>query len=93
MIIPINDEYQIASDSRCWMIRRRVRRKGKVTWEPYKWYATVESCVNGLGQQMVRDSKADNVVDAVRDVERVCSELSMALAPHFDVRPKAAAND
>ena len=89
MIIPINDEYQIASDSRCWMIKRRVRRKGQITWEPFKWYATVESCVNGLGQQMVRDSKADNIVDAVRDVEHVCSVLSAALSPQFEIKQRA----
>ena len=69
------------------MIKRRVRRQGQITWEPFKWYATVESCVNGLGQQMVRDSKAEKIVDAIRDVEHVCSVLSAALSPQFEIKP------
>ncbi len=91
MEIQINEKYRIASGSRCWMIKHPVLRGGKISWEPCKWYDTVESCVNGLGQQMVRDSNAQSVVEAIKDVERVCTQLSSALSPQFEVKRRTAA--
>ncbi len=86
MIILINDRHRIASDQYAWSIQKPVRRKGKISWESFRWYATAEQAVNGLVELMVRLSDAETLIEAIQDVNRICSELSSALTPEFAVR-------
>ena len=86
MNIPINDKYRIASNKHSWAIQKPIRRKGKDSWESFRWFATAEQAVNGLGELMVRLSKAETLVEAIDDVNRIGTGLSRALTPEFEVR-------
>ena len=86
MNIPINDKYRIASNKHSWAIQKPIRRKGKASWESFRWYATAEQTVNGLAELMVRLSKAETLVEAIDEVNRICTELSTALTPKFEVK-------
>ena len=84
MMIPINDQLRIKSDSRQWMIERKRTRKGKESWEARLYFGTLEACLKDLGELMVRTSKANTLVDALKEVEKVTATLSQALTPQID---------
>ena len=79
MIIPVNEQYRIATDPYQWMVEKARIRNGKKDWEPKLFYPTFESALKGLGELMVRLSDAETLVDAIRDVEKVSTTLSQAL--------------
>ena len=85
MVIPINEHYQIASDSRQWMIQESRMRNGESVWQPKFYFGTIESAVKELGELMVRTSDAETLVDALADVEKVTTTLSQALTPHSEL--------
>ena len=85
MILPIDDQFRIASDSRQWMIQEPRMRNGELVWEPKLYFGTIESAVKELGELMVRTSDAQTLVDALVDVEKVKTTLSQALTPHSEL--------
>ena len=64
MIIPVNEQYRIASDSLQWIVQKARTRNGKKDWAPKLFYPTLESALKGLGELMVRLSDAQTLVDA-----------------------------
>ena len=62
MIIPINDKYRLKSDEYQWIIERKRTRKGEEDWQARLFYPTVKAAVQGLGELMVRQSKANTLV-------------------------------
>ena len=86
MIIPINARYRIVSDEYQWIIQRIRTRKGKEDWQARLYYPTLKAAVEGLGELMVRQSKADTLVSALAAVEEVATQLSQALTPKIDVK-------
>ena len=93
MVIPINEHYQIASDSRQWMIQEARTRNGETVWQPKYYFGTIESAVKELGELMVRTSDAQTLVDALADVEKVTTTLSQALTPHSELILEAMAKE
>ena len=81
MIIPINDKYRLKSDEYQWIIERKRTRKGREDWQARLFYPTVKAAVQGIGELMVRQSKANTLVDALEAVENVATTLSQALTP------------
>ena len=86
MIIPINARYRIVSDEYQWIIQRKRTRKGKEDWQARLYYPTLKAAVEGLGELMVRQSKADTLVSALAAVEEVATQLSQALTPKIEVK-------
>ena len=84
MMIPINDRFRINSDSRQWMIQRRRTRNGKEKWESRLFFPTLQGAVKDLGELMVRESKANTLVDALEAVEKVTTTLCQALTPQLE---------
>ena len=65
MIIPINARYRIVSDEYQWIIQRIRTRKGKEDWQARLYYPDLKAAVEGLGELMVRQSKADTLVQCI----------------------------
>ena len=86
MIIPINARYRIVSDEYQWIIQRIRTRKGKEDWQARLYYPTLKAAVEGLGELMVRESKADTLVSALAAVEEVATQLSQALTPKIEAK-------
>ena len=86
MIIPINTQYRIVSDEYQWIIQRIRTRKGKEDWQARLYYSNLKAAVEGLGELMVRQSKADTLVSALVAVEEVATQLSHALTPKIEVK-------
>ena len=93
MIIPINEEFRIATDPNQWMVEKARTRKGNREWEAKLFYPTFESALKGLGELMVRLSDAETLVDAIRDVEKVSTTLSQALTIRIDGLEEAQSQD
>ena len=61
MIIPINEQYRLTSDEFQWIIQKRRTRKGKKDWEARLYYPSLKAAVEGLGELMARQSKANTL--------------------------------
>ena len=61
MLIPINDQFRIKSDSMQWMIQTRRSRNGKPSWESKLFFPTLQGAINELGELMVRESKVQTL--------------------------------
>ena len=79
MILPIDDQYRIASDSRQWMIQEPRTRNGETEWESRYYFGTLESAVIELREVMVRTSDGETLADGLADIEKVTTTLSRAL--------------
>ena len=86
MIIPINTQYRIVSDEYQWIIQRIRTRKGKEDWQARLYYPDLKAAVEGLGELMVRQSKADTLVSALAALGEVATQLSQALTPKIEVK-------
>ena len=93
MLIPINERYQIASDTGQWMIQEARKRNGETVWQSKYYFGTFKSALNELGELMVRASDAETLVDALADVEKVTTILSQALTPHSESILEAMAKE
>ena len=89
MILPVDDEFRIASDKNQWIIQKAGKRKrnGKevTEWCSESYYPTFESAVGELAQRMVRESDAVGFAEALVEVENVVTTLSRALPTQFKV--------
>ena len=79
MLIQINHQFRIKSDSMQWMIQRRRSRNGKQIWESKLFFPTLQGAINELGELMVRESQVQTLADALVAVENVTTTLSQAL--------------
>ena len=93
MIIPVNEQYRIATDLYQWMVERARTRNGTKEWEPKLFYPTFETALKGLGELMVRLSDAQTLVDAIDDVEMVSTTLSQALTIRIEGLKEAQSQD
>ena len=84
MIIPINERYRIVSDEYQWIIQKKRNRKGREDWESKLFFGTFEAAAKELGELLVRRSKANTLVDALAEVEKVATTLSQALTPQIE---------
>ncbi len=83
MIVPINEQYRIASDRYQWIIQKKRSRKGEDDWDPQTFHPTIDSALQSLGELMVRQSKAETLADALDDVRSITTRLSLALTPQL----------
>ena len=86
MIIPINARYRIVSDEYQWIIQRIRTRKGKEDWQARLYYLTIKAAVEGLGELMVRQSKADTLASALAAIEEVGTQFSQVLTPKIEAK-------
>ena len=97
MLIQINDQFRIKSDSMQWMIQRRRTRNGKQSWESKLFFPTLQGAINELGELMVRESQAQTLADALVAVENVTTVLFQALTTRLegvsDIGEKEVNND
>jgi len=91
MILPIDDNWRIKSDSYCWHIQKyqgipdKGKFKGIPQWKSLRYYQSLAKAVHGLAELelMTGDTKTlAEALDAVRDVSE---RLSRALTPHIEI--------
>lgn len=89
MILPIDEKYRIKATKRSWDIQVLYIIKGEEVWKEIGFhYSSLESCVNGLAQLMLRTSDAETLAEALEEVKRVSDTLSRALSPEYEVTAK-----
>ena len=87
--IQITDKLAIASDSIQWMIQKPIEtniKNGdgevidkKAAWTGFEFYGSLESCVKGLGDHMLRNSNSRSYGDLVK----AASDISLLLGQKF----------
>ena len=84
MIIQIDEQYRVTTDPYQWIIQKRRFRKGEEDWECLTYHPSLDSAIQGLRDHLVRDSDAQTVADALRDISHIDTTLSQALTPRFE---------
>ena len=83
MIIPIDEEWRIATDPMNWIVQRqkKVKREGVyvMEWHNKAYLGSFKQSVEWLAKRLVRESDAVGLVNAIDAVQKVCDRLSNAL--------------
>ena len=68
MIIPIDAKTRIVGTKRAWELQRTRTRDGELTWEPYKWFTTFRSALEGAVHREIRVHPAHGLSEAIEAV-------------------------
>ena len=83
MIIPVDDQYRIISNSRQSIDQRRRKRtrnaEDTMEWRGARFFSSLEAAVIGVGERLLKESKATCPTGALADVKRIAEALSQAL--------------
>jgi len=79
--IPVTDNYALGADVHSWQVLKRHVRKGKSTWEPVTWHATLPQAATSLRDRLVRLSGAQTLEEALTTIDDASSTVSRAIAP------------
>ena len=93
MIIPINQQYRIATDPYQWIIQKKRTRCGEEEWRAETYHPTFESALQSLGELLVRQSNAETLADALVEVRNVATQLSQALTIRIEGLEEAQSQD
>lgn len=85
MIVKVNKNYRIRSDSKQWITERRVKVKDKTIWRGLGYYINFASAISGLSEYRIRkiDDKltVNQILEALKhirqDAEKVCMEFNV----------------
>lgn len=95
MKIPLNDDYQLASDKYQWMVQKKDgqhtkgKLRGQTKWKSLSYHPTATKAINHHADVMFRTSDAKSVDEAIKEAKRIATELTEALqAPEFEVHIK-----
>ena len=88
MFIQIDDKYALATDSSQWKIQ--IKREPhpssivKSEWVALSFHHTFKSAIESLARRKIRLSDAQNLEDAIKDVQKIGEELSAVFDKSFD---------
>ena len=90
MILPLDDDWRIASDPHTWMVQRRKvfkvgKRAGDVEWESVEWYPTLEMAVVGSCERRCREISTETWVDSLAEFRRLHGDVTR-LAREFRIQ-------
>ena len=86
MFIKINNNWAIGSDENSWIVKKYNQpcdSQPDGYWENKTWHTKFEDAIKSLARRQIRLSEADNLVDAIKDTQKVAQELSSALDAEF----------
>ncbi len=61
MIVQLDPKTRIVGTERAWELQRPHKRKGKVTWEPYKWFTSFGSALEKAVHRDIRIHPANRM--------------------------------
>lgn len=67
MIIPVDENFRLASDALCWKVEKRSTCKGQDIWQPIS----------------ARLCEAETLEDALKAVDEIADKLTRALTPRL----------
>ena len=85
MLIKINDEYAVQSDTSCWAICKWKNRSSGGNFEQISWHHTFSDAVSSLARRMVRLSGAESLEEAIKDASHVKDTIRQALEPTYKI--------
>lgn len=86
----LNEEYRITSDSRQWIIQKRIIHKDKNNtsedWESKLYYTTLPMAVQQVYWRFLREIEADNILDFVNESKEILNDLCKTFNPLLDIK-------
>ena len=87
MKFKINEKYIVKSDNHNWILQV-VRSESEDNGDQYHnyYYNNLNTLINSLIARGIRNSDAETLKDALKDVERIVNDVTKAFEPEFEVR-------
>jgi len=86
--IPVDANYGLGCDERCWKILKLVTRKRKglevKEWKAVKWYSNLNNALNGLMNFKLRVSGIETFGALQKEQEKILAELSETFYLYID---------
>jgi len=82
MEIRIDDEFQIATDSRNWMIQKKTLVKNEIYWESIAYFGSLRHAVKYLAEYQIRALELSDVNKIINAIDSIQFVLSKALKPY-----------
>jgi hypothetical protein len=92
MNIDLGNGYRLGADSRQWIIQKKAMRKNKKTgvieecWDNMTYHGTPTQAVNFHADRLLRASDANTLGEALKECNRITTELTDALTIHIQVK-------
>ncbi len=89
MNILLNDGYRLSADKYQWMIQKKKKnpdKDGNEVWESMSFHPTPEAAIKHHANLLVRTSEAETLQEALDQIDRVISSLTLALNGNFEVK-------
>ena len=83
MIIQIDEKTRIKGTSRCWELQRHRRYKGRMKWEPYKWFPSFRQAVADAVHREIRVHPARTLADAIDGVADVVQKYEQLIPSEY----------
>ena len=91
MILPIDDNWRIKSDSYCWHVQKYMGiptsgvMQGKEHWKSIRYYQSLAKAAHGLAELELMSGDTKTLAEALDAVRTLSERLSMALTPHIEI--------
>lgn len=88
-LIQLDRNNAIKSDSQAWTLcraRHRIDKKNRrrfVTWEPYAYFPSITTAVEGLIDREIRGSEAETIGELATDVAAITARICLALVENL----------
>ena len=83
MIIPIDPLTRIKGTERAWELQKVRTRNGQPTWEPYKWFTTFRSALDGAVHREIRLHPAVGIAEAI-EAEQLFNACCALMCSNLD---------
>ncbi len=83
MIIQLDPKTRIVGTERAWELQRPHKRKGKETWEPYKWFNSFGSALEEAVHREIRTHPANGLSVAIEAVSGLVQRYEQLIPCKF----------
>ena len=76
VIISLDSKNRIRGTEMCWQLERTRMRKGRVVWQPYKYFPTFDQALAAAGEREIRTAETHGLAEAIRAVHQLIPKYS-----------------
>ena len=88
MIAQLDSKSRIVGTERAWELQRPHKRKGKVMWEPHKWFNSFGSALEEAVHREIRTHPAASLSEAIEAVSALVQRYEELIPSKYDLPRK-----
>ena len=76
VIISLDSKNRIRGTKMCWQLERTRMRKGRVVWQPYKYFQTFGQALAAASEREIRTAPIHDLAEAIKAVHQLIPKYS-----------------